>query len=223
VTRRWGWFGMATILLLCAGYQVLVHSAVTGAQPEVIRLALTFLPLLILAWWAVTRSHHKLLWLLVLFAAGAATYLLAGRNVWGLAAAYGIPHALIYLSLLWLFGQTLLPGQEALITRLARRVHGALQPDLEAYTRRLTAAWCGFFAIQLSVSALLCNFSSPGSWSFFINIMNFPLLALMFAGDYLYRITCHPDFPHASIATAIEAFLQDTSPPGNRSVRSDPS
>lgn len=217
--RRWGWLWTATILLLCVGYQILVHSAVTGAQPESIRLALTILPLLVLAYWVVTRSRNKPLWLLALLAAGTATYLLVGRDVWGLAAAYGIPHAAVYLALLWLFGHTLLPGKEPLITRLARRVHGVLQPDLEAYTRRLTFAWCAFFAAQVAISALLFEFASPGSWSFFINLMNFPLLVLMFAGEYLYRVARHPGFPRASIPTAIAAFLQDAPPPGNASVR----
>jgi uncharacterized membrane protein len=210
--RRWGWLGTATFLLLCVGSQILVHSAVTGAQPAWIGLALTLLPLLVLACWVIACARNKPLWLVVLFAAGAATYLLVGRDVWGLAAAYGIPHAAIYVFLLWLFGHTLLPGQEPLITRLARRVHGVLQPDLETYTRRLTAAWCGFFSAQLAISALLFELASPGTWSVFINLMNFPLLALMFAGEYWYRVTRHPDFPRASIATAIQAFMQDARP-----------
>lgn len=219
MAHRWGWLRMTSILLLCVGYQVLVHSAVTGALPKTIHLTLTFLPLLALALWVVTRARNKPLWLLVLLVAGLGTYLLADSDAWGLAAAYGIPHAAIYLGLLWLFGHTLLPGKEPLITRLARRVHGVLQPDLEGYTRRLTAVWCGFFAAQLAVSALLFEFASPGSWSFFINIMNFPLLALMFTGEYLYRVTRHTDFPHASIPTAIEAFLQDTRPPDSTHVQ----
>lgn len=210
---------MTVVLLLCVGYQILVHSAVTGAQSEVVRLALTLLPLLILAWWVTMRSRNKPLWLPILLAAGTATYLLAGLDGWGLAAAYGIPHAAIYLFLLWLFGHTLMSGKEPLITRLARRVHGALLPDLEAYTRRLTVAWCGFFVGQLAISALLFEFSSPGTWSVFINLLNFPLLALMFAGEYLYRITRHPGFPHASIPTAIAAFLQDAAPPGTTRAR----
>lgn len=216
--RRRGWLWTVTILLACAGYQILVHSAVAGSQPQAIRVALTLLPFLVLAFWVVTRARNRAWWFMVLLAAGSATYLLVGRDDWGLAAAYGIPHAAIYLALLWWFGHTLLPGREPLITRLACRVHGVLQPDLQAYTRRLTFAWCIFFAAQLAISALLFQFASPGSWSFFINLMNFPLLALMFAGEYLYRVARHPGFPRASIPTAIAAFLQD-SPPGNCHVR----
>ena len=215
--RRQGW--AAIMLLLWVGYQTLVHSAVAGAQPEPVRLGLTVLPLLALSWWVALRCRHQPLWLLVLAAAATATYLMADSDAWGLAAAYGIPHAAIYLFLLWLFGHTLLPQQEPLITRLARRVHGVMPPDLQTYTRRLTAAWCGFFAAQLAISALLFEFGSPVSWSLFINLMNFPLLVLMFGAEYLYRITFHPGFPRASVATAIQAFVADAAPGGNTDVR----
>lgn len=217
--RRWGGWWTAAILLLFIGYQILVHSAVTGAQPEPLRFALTLFPLLMLACWVMTRPRIKPVWLVVLLAAGAVTYLLASHDVWGLAAAYGIPHAAIYLALLWLFGHTLLTGEEPLITRLARRVHGMLQPDLEAYTRWLTGVWCMFFAIQLVISALLFEFASPAWWSFFVNLLNFPLLALMFVGEYGYRVLRHPGFPRASIRMAIEAFLHDAAHPGNANVR----
>ena len=217
--RRWGWVWTATILLLCIGNQILVHSAVTGAQPALLRFALTLFPLLILACWALTRPRIKPVWILVLLAAGAATYVLASRDGWGLAAAYGIPHAAVYLGLLWLFGLTLLFGQEPLITRLARRVHGLLQPDHEAYTRRLTAVWCVFFAAQLVASALLSRFASPASWSFFVNLLNFPLLALMFVGEYGYRVIRYPDFPRTSIPMAIEAFVRDAARAGSANVR----
>ena len=143
--RRWLW--TATILLACVGYQILVHSAVTGAQPGPIRIALTILPLLVLACWVAMRSRNKPAWLLVLLLAGTATYLLVGRDVWGLAAAYGVSHAAIYLALLGMFGRTLWPGREPLITRLAHRVHGELRPDLKSV----------YAAPDLRVVCLLCG------------------------------------------------------------------
>src|SRR5882672_3750222 len=57
----------------------------------------------------------------------------------------GLPHAMAYLFLLWLFGRTLQPGREALITSVARRFHGSLPPYMEAYTHKLTGMWCLFF------------------------------------------------------------------------------
>ena len=209
MARRFGWLWAALILLIGAGYQYLVHSAVAGGQIESIRIALAFLPLLALAGWVVIRARNKRLWSFILIAAGLAIYALEQQEHWGRAAAYGVPHAVIYWSLLWLFGQTLWRGKEPLVTRLARSVHGTLPPELAAYTRRVTYAWCVFFAAQLVISALLFKFASLDNWSLFINVLNFPLLALMFIGEYGYRVIRHRDFPRASFFDGIRAFAND--------------
>jgi uncharacterized membrane protein len=206
--RRWLW--PALILLAGAGYQWLAYSSVASEQLHSVRIALAFLPLAALACWIGTRARRKLRWCVGLGAATAALYAIEQQANWGPAAAYSVPHAAVYLSLLWLFARTLRPGHEPLITRLARRVHGALPPGLHIYTRRLTGAWCVYFAAQLIVSALLGMFASPREWSFFVNVLNFPLLALTFAGEYLYRSVRHRDFPHASIMDGIRAFSDDS-------------
>jgi len=118
----------------------------------------------------------------------------------------GLPHAAAYSSLLWLFGRTLQPGREALITAVARRFHGSLPAYMELYTRRLTGAWCVFFAAQLGLSALLFAFASLETWSLFVNVLNLPLLAAMFAGDYLFRVLRYRGYPHASITQSVRAF-----------------
>ena len=209
MARQFGWLWPAMFLLVGVGYQYMVHSAVAGGQSESIRIGLAFLPLLALAVWVATRARNKLLWSLILLMAGVAIFLLEQQERWGLATAYGIPHAVIYLSLLWLFGQTLWRGKEPLVTRLARRVHGVLPPELAAYTRRVTWAWCIFFAAQIIVSALLFRFASLNAWSLFINVLNFPLLALMFIIEYAYRAMRHRGFPHSSLFDGIRAFSND--------------
>jgi uncharacterized membrane protein len=208
--HRCGWLGPALILLVGAAYQWLVYSAVGGGQNDAIRLALAFLPLAALGVWIVARARHKVRWSVALAGAALAIYAIEQQATWGPAAAYSLPHAAAYLSMLWLFAQTLRRGHEPLITRLARRVHGNLTPALHAYTRRLTGAWCVFFAGQLAVSALLFAFGSPREWSLFVNVLNFPLLALMFSGEYVYRIVRHRDFPQASMMDGIRAFTDDS-------------
>lgn len=146
-------------------------------------------------------------WLMYLGASGDR----AGSLGTILVAAYGVPHIGIYVFLLWLFGRTLLAGGEPLVTGVARRIHGTLEPEIEAYTRRVTVAWCVFFAGQLALSALLLAFASLDAWSLFVGALNVPLLVLMFAGEYLYRITRYPAHPRASIARMLRAFAQDAS------------
>jgi uncharacterized membrane protein len=190
-------------------YQVLVHLWVTGSAFDPLRAALVMSPMLALGGWLLLRSGNRAVWLAMVAGAAGATFLLARGTGLGMAAVYGVPHAAAYVFLLWLFGRTLLRGGEALITRLARHTHGTLSPKMVRYTRRLTLAWCIFFVAQLAASALLLKFASIESWSLFINVLNFPLLGLMFAGDYLYRVIRHRDSPQASIVTAVQAYAKD--------------
>ena len=53
---------------------------------------------------------------------------------------YMLQHAGIHLTLATIFALTLRPGHEALVTALARRVHGSLTPAMAAYSRGVTIA-----------------------------------------------------------------------------------
>ena len=147
--------------------------------------------------------------LLVIIACPWLAHLAVSGDVTGpLRLALAVPHAAIYFFLLWLFGRTLLRGSEPLITGVARRIHGALAPEIEAYTRRVTLAWCCFFAAQIIASGLLFAFAPLEIWSLFVGVLNVPLIALMFAGEYLYRVMRYPDHPRASMASALRAFAK---------------
>jgi uncharacterized membrane protein len=145
--------------------------------------------------------------LLALIACPWLAYLAVSGDVTGpLRLALAVPHAAIYFFLLWWFGRTLQRDSEPLITGIARRVHGTLAPEIEAYTRRVTLAWCGFFAAQIVVSALLVAFAPLDIWSLFVGVLNIPLIALMFVGEHLYCVARYPGHPRASIANALRAF-----------------
>jgi len=134
-----------------------------------------------------------------------------GEVAWPLRLALAMPHTAIYLFLLWMFGRTLLRGNESLITRVARRVHGGvLTPEIEAYTRRVTQLWCCFFAAQILVSGLLFALAPLEIWSLFVGVLHFPLVVLLFCGEYLYRLMRYPDHPRTSIANALRAFAKQT-------------
>lgn len=139
----------------------------------------------------------------------AAHFLL--RDSLSAALVSGLTHAAAYLALLWYFGRTLYRGREPLITRLARSVHGTLPPQIEAFTRRVTVAWCLFFGAQVLGSALLFALAPFEIWSAFVNLLNLPLLILMFVGDHLYQAIRFPDHPRPSIARVLRAFAEVTS------------
>jgi len=206
-----GWSWQALIVLACVAYQYLVYSSVGNAQSGPLPVVLMWLPLAVLTGWVVARSANKLLWLSALLAIGLIVYLLEHHERLGLAATSGISHAAAYLFLLWYFGRTLARGREPAITRFARRVHAALPPAMELFTRRLTIAWCVFFTAQLIASALLLAFAPLSAWSLFINLLNLPLVSVMFVGQLVYRAIRHPDFPRASVLQAVQAFTKDAS------------
>jgi uncharacterized membrane protein len=196
------------VMALFVGCPLLAHFFLRDHDAVLLRGFLLILPLVALACWALLRASRKLYCVAAVLIAACIVYAIEQRSHAGLAVIYGAPHALAYVFLLWLFGRTLMNGRVALITRLARGIHGTLPPSMEAYTRRVTLAWCVFSALQLVASALLLAFASLESWSLFVNILNAPLLALMFAGEYIYRVIRYPHHPHASIVQAVRAFTR---------------
>lgn len=203
--------GKLLIVLGVIGYQVLAHSAFKEHHNPIVHFLLLMLPLVFIGCWLMVSAKKKILWLSVLVLTGIFLYIIDQKDNIGLAAVYGLPHAATYTGLLWFFGRTLKAGETPLITRLATKFHGTLPDDMKVYTRRITAIWCVFFAGQVIVSGLLYCFASIDHWSLFINILNLPLLIMMFVGDYLYRIYRFRDHPQASIFKAIQSFTQDSS------------
>lgn len=125
----------------------------------------------------------------------------------GLIAASGLPHALIYFALLLMFGATLRPGHDPLITALSRRMYGDISDDMSRYTRRVTWAWCFFFVAQLLTSLALFLLAPLAVWSFFVNVLNVPLLALMFAAEQFCRPFLLRDAPRHSFADVRRMIL----------------
>lgn len=110
-----------------------------------------------------------------------------------------LTHWTIYAALFLGFALTLRPGREPLITAMARRMHGPITPPLARYTRRVTIAWSVFFLAQLTASVALFAFAPLVVWSFFVNILDLPLVALMFAAEYAVRLRCLSDPPRHSL------------------------
>jgi uncharacterized membrane protein len=105
----------------------------------------------------------------------------------GLVLSSALPHALTNLGLLIVFGLSLRPGQVPVITALSRQIHGALAPAVDRYTRRVTWSWALFFLFELVGSAVLMAAAPVAWWSFFVNVLNAPLIAVLLVGEKLTR------------------------------------
>jgi uncharacterized membrane protein len=211
-----GRLGKILLLLSFVGYPILLHMFILKEdEVEMWQLMFVFAPLLAVAAWVVFRMLGKVWWplLTLLFAAGVYYLATGDHGRVGLLAVNGLSNATLNLFLLWLFGRTLLPGKEPLISQISRHINGQLLPEVADYTRHVTIAWCIFFALQIIVSLALYAFAPIAAWSFFINVLNLPLLILMFVGEKTYRTLRFPNHPKTSILKAIEVYSKDFAAP----------
>ncbi|MDP1635420.1 MAG: hypothetical protein Q8L69_12155 [Gallionellaceae bacterium] len=213
--RVMGKVGKLLLLAAFIAYPVLLHVFILKDEVEMWQLLFVFAPLLAVAAWVMFRMAGKAWWpLLALVFAAAIWYILTGdHGRIGLRAVNGLSHATLNLFLLWLFGRTLIRDREPLISQISRHINGELKPEVVEYTRNVTVAWCLYFAAQVAVSLLLYLFATLAAWSFFINVLNLPLLFLMFAAEKLYRTLRFPNHPKTSILKAIEVYSRDFAAP----------
>lgn len=109
---------------------------------------------------------------------------------------------LAFLAGAWLFGRTLLPGRTPLVETIARLERdGDFPTDLAGYTRRLTWAWAILLAGIPAVAAALALFATAAAQSLFVNFASYALLALLYFGEYAYRVWRYPQFPHKNPVT----------------------
>lgn len=199
-------------VLACIAYSVLLHFFILKGEADGLRVALVLLPVLLWACWLVARSVSAKWWPLAAAALAALIYGLMSGNYMrvGLIAIDGMWHASMNAFMLWFFARTLRQGRVPLISQVARYLNGGeLPPEIAVYTRNVTIAWSVFFAAQLLGSALLYLFAPLAAWSLFINVLNAPLLALMFAGEYVIRIVLHPNHSRNSILQVFEVFTKN--------------
>jgi uncharacterized membrane protein len=192
--------------VLCIAYAVLAHY--TSAAPEV-------------GPWAVLLAGAPLAIVGLTFAresrGGGIVWLLIGAVVGTLAWAwprlhnpvgwlYFIQHVSINAVLGMIFGRSLLPGHEPLVTALARLVHKEMTPELLRYTRQVTVAWTVFFLASAALSVLLFVFAPIKAWSVFANILALPLVAAMFIVENEVRKRILPPRDQIGILAAVRAF-----------------
>ncbi len=212
----WRRLAGAVLLVTCViGYQLLVHRLIGSAGNPLVTMLAGLLPFALL----FTAMALGAGWRFGAALVPICIYALAWHWRLPLQANLGwiylVEHVTTQLLLGYLFARTLTPGQTALITQFARRVHGGvLAPAQQVYTRHATLAWALFFGLDALISLALFTFAPLPVWSRFANLLTLPLVAAMFVGEYLVRRLVLPDMPHVSIAAGARAFWtrDDTAP-----------
>ncbi|SDL17896.1 Uncharacterized membrane protein [Modicisalibacter muralis] len=180
-------------------------NASPSARPLSRVSALTLLlGLLALAWPLLVHLllPHAPAWPLLAIAVALVCWRLpAGHKRWGIvlaACAAGLAwsgHAelgvrawpvLINAGLLGVFLWSLY-HPPTLIERLARRQEPDLPPSGVRYTRRVTQVWCGFFAINGTLSLLTALYADPALWTLYNGGIAYVLSALLFAIEWCIR------------------------------------
>jgi uncharacterized membrane protein len=200
--------------LLGAAYVAACHWLMTSAPDSRWNALIVIGPMLgLVAAFAARRGQRLVAGLAALILAGL--FLQAWRDG-GLAPAtlYLAQHVAIHAALAVLFALTLRPGQEPLVTALARRVHGGvLTPAMAAYSRKVTVAWSLYFVLMAAVSIGLFLGAPFTAWAVFANLLTPLALVLMFVGEFVLRYRLHPEFERATLADAMNAYARRRAAP----------
>ena len=171
-------------LALTVGYPIALHWSIVQGN---IRTAVWILLLLSLAHSLLALGAGGVQRIAELVAPALATATAISLYLNDASILY-LPPILINATLLLLFGRTLLPGQEPLITQFARRVEGEKDEDVLKYTSGLTRIWTLFFILMLIEAIGLALFAPIEIWSLFTNLINYLLMLGLFLIEIVYRV-----------------------------------
>ncbi|MEO7642436.1 MAG: hypothetical protein ABI919_00175 [Ramlibacter sp.] len=188
----WQALGGAVVVAGCIAYTLLAHYAASVRDPGLFEACVFIVPLMAVALAVAWRSSSRAWWLLGWAAAAVALWTVRDRLGAGTQWVLLLQHVGINAALCLGFGRTLGRDSIPLISRLAQMLHGELSPRLVRYTRGATLAWTLFFAITALLSVLLFALAPAAVWSGYVNLLSVPLLAAMFAGEYIARVLLIP-------------------------------
>lgn len=203
--------GIAAAIAVYAG---LMHRVNASGQPGILGAFLAMAPLFLIGLAMLSNTRLRLGGLLLLGLGGLVFWKTWPTIAQHSGVLFWLQDMGLLLTLLATFGRTLLGGRAPLCVTLAEMVHGPLSPLHERYARQVTVAWVVFFGLLAAISTLLFMLAPLTIWSVYANFMVLPLVALMFAAEYLVRRRVLPDASHGHILDAVNAYLKSSRPQG---------
>lgn len=206
---------IATVLILLAAFALvsLIHVLLSDERGNPLAL------LIAVGWTAACAlatslgSRHRLAGLLLTALSLAAIALHWNWLERHVELVYLLQHAGSHAVLGIWFGHSLIAARngtgQALISRLATRVHGRPLPaPILRYAAQVTAVWTTYFVLMALASCALYAFGSLQAWSTLANLVTLPLVIALFVIEYAVRLRRHPDFEHVSILDGVRAFMK---------------
>jgi uncharacterized membrane protein len=198
---------VGVMILLGVSYPILAHVAVLSGRPGLIGASTGLLAVFVL--FPGLRNGRPLAWGSLLLA-GFGLYH-AARSGQTLLLLF-LPPILVNGFMAWVFGTTLQAGRTPLIERAIIALHGSstsVPSDVVAYARRLTLIWASLFVTLTVVNFVLAALANPGgilltaglqpgitvplgTWSLFANVLNYLIVAALFAVEYQVRLRRFP-------------------------------
>jgi uncharacterized membrane protein len=200
------------IVLVIVIYAALVHHVNTSGQSSMLGALLALAPLLIITLSFALSVTSKLLGFGLLLFFLIASWLVLPLIQQHTASIFWLLDIGLMLILLLTFSRTLLSGRKALCVHFAELIHGGTLPLVhERYAYKVTIAWVIFFAMMILVSSLLYFLTPLTKWSFFVNFLTLPLVALMFIVEFMVRRQVLSDLPKGNVLDAVRAYLDSKS------------
>lgn len=178
-------------LALLVSYPALLHLAYMRGSSLLASLALGFL---VLGIFYKPLRHRNPRVLTALFI----TALILGLSAyWQVSLLLAKLPALFFPVVLFIvFAGSLMPGREALVTSIGENARGPLSEAMRRYTRFITQLWAGIFLIIIVFTVLAAGMGGDNIWSLLTNIVIYPLVGIVFVGEFYLRKLLFPDHNH---------------------------
>lgn len=178
--------------IVALAYPLLVYGGLLRFGPRVLAAAgaVVLVAHVGSAWRRWRRSHV----VRVAVPVGLVTAVLGATAAFNEARTFLFVPALINAVMLLVFARTLVHGP-SMIETIARLRHPELPAARSPYLRMLTWLWCGFFAINLTISLLLALGSTLEAWTLYNGLLTYVLMGLLLGGERVYRYWRFHDDP----------------------------
>ena len=203
-------------LPLAIAYPFLAHWASVSNSDPIAGIALVDLTLILLVGPLVQMRIWA--WMLLVGCVALVVWLVQARVAQLPLLA---PPMLFTGMLAWWFARSLRSPRQPVITRIVTALEDRpldqLDPEIVAYTRRLTGMWAGVLAVLCVTNGVLGLIAVPNGllarlghaavvtlpqagWSWFANFIDYGLVGGFFLAEYAYRNHRFPDRPYRNFS-----------------------